>query len=155
MSEADLRAAIVAEAITWERTPYHGHGRLKGVGVDCAMYPALVFEACGHCPEVNPEYSEQWMKHRDEEIYLAEIRRWARDIAMEEVKPGDLIVWKWGRTYSHSAIVIEPPVVIHAVIDGGAVIRADYSAEEELKKRPKMAFSVFAADGSPYRGRQS
>ena len=142
MTEAEQRAAIVAEAISWERTPYHPHARVKGVGVDCAMLPALVFEATGHCPEVNPEYSEQWMNHRDEELYLAEIRKWAREIDREQLGSGDLVVWKFGRVYSHSAIVIDPPIVIHAVIQGGAVIRADMDRDAELVSRPRRYFTV-------------
>lgn len=147
MTEAEQRAAIVAEAISFEGTPYHAHGRLKGVGVDCAMFPALCYESTGFCPEVNPEYSEQWMHHRDEELYLAEIRKWAREIDREALAPGDLVVWKFGRTYSHSAIVIDPPLVIHAIIQGGAVIRADMDRDAELATRPRRYFTVIKAKG--------
>lgn len=142
MTEAEQRAAIVAEALSWERTPYAGHARIKGVGVDCAMLPALVYEATGYCPEVNPEYSEQWMQHRDEEIYLAEIKRWAHEIDEADLKAGDLVVWRFGRTYSHSAIVIDPPIVLHAVINAGAVVRADMNRDAELVHRPRRYFSV-------------
>lgn len=154
MGETELRAAIVAEAISWERTPYHHHARLKGVGVDCAQLPAAVFEAVGAIPHLEPEYSEQWMIHRDEELYLAEIRRWARDIEVADARPGDLIVWKFGRTYSHSAIVIEPPLVIHAVVKGGAVIRADIERDEDLRDRPRLAFSVFDEAGQLISGQR-
>lgn len=147
--EAELRAAIVAEALSWERTPYLPFGRVKGAGVDCAQFPAAVFAACGIIPEIHPAYSQQWMHHRDEELYLAEIRCHAREIPVDEVKPGDLIVWKFGRTFSHSAIVIEPPLVIHAVIKGGAVIRCNIDEEEDYKAatRPRKAFSVFDVRG--------
>lgn len=147
--EADLRAAIVAEALSWEGTPYLPFARVKGVGTDCAQYPAAVFAACGIIPELHPKYSQQWMHHRDEELYLAEIRQWAREIPVNESKPGDLIVWKFGRTFSHSAIVIELPLVIHAVIKGGAVIRCNIDEEEDYKAgtRPRKAFSVFDARG--------
>jgi cell wall-associated NlpC family hydrolase len=148
MDEIALRQAICAEAISWERTPYHHHARLKGIGVDCAQLPAAVYEAAGAIPHLEPEYSEQWMLHRDEELYLAEIRRYAREIPLEAIQPADLIVWKFGRTYSHSAIVLDPPIVIHAVIKGGAVIRADIGRDEDLRSRPRMAFSIFHEDGS-------
>lgn len=145
--QADLRAAIVAEAISWERTPYHPHARIKGVGVDCAQLPIAVYSACGCMPPIDPSYSQQWMMHRDEELYLGEIRRFARDIPLEEVRPGDLVVWKFGRVYSHSAIVIEAPLVIHAVLRGRAVIRADMSQDTDLRDRPRLAFSVFNRRG--------
>lgn len=147
IDESETRAAIVAEALSWEGTPYHPHARIKGAGVDCAQLPVAVYSACGCMPAIEPVYSEQWMMHRDEELYLAEVRRFSRQIPVEDAKPGDLIVWKFGRTYSHSAIVVEPPIVIHAVLKGRAVIRADISRDEELKTRPHLAFTVFAAGG--------
>jgi cell wall-associated NlpC family hydrolase len=155
MTEAERRAAIVTEAMTWERTPYMPHARIKGVGVDCAQLPALVYAATGCIPELKPEYSSQWMNHRDEELYLEEIRRWAREIDENELQPGDLVVWKFGRTYSHSAIVIDPPIVLHALIKAGAVVRADMNAEEDFKRvnRPRKCFSVFTADGDLVGGR--
>jgi cell wall-associated NlpC family hydrolase len=147
MSEGQMRRAIVAEALTWELTPYHPNARLKGVGVDCAQLPVGVYSACGCMPEINPTYSQQWMLHRDEEIYLDEIRRYSREIPVGKVRAGDLMVWKFGRTYSHSAIVIKPPIVLHAVMKGGAVLRADYTHDVELLDRPVLAFSVFTEDG--------
>jgi cell wall-associated NlpC family hydrolase len=150
MKEAEHRAAIVAEALEWERTPYHHHARIKGIGVDCAQLPAAVYEAAGAIPHLEPNYSAQWMMHRDEELYLEEIRRYAREIPLEAIQPADLIIWKFGRTYSHSAIVIDPPIVLHAVVKGGAVIRADIELDEDLKSlatNPRLAFSIFDPDG--------
>ena len=37
MTEAETRAAIVAEAMSWIGTPYHSHARIKGVGVDLSL----------------------------------------------------------------------------------------------------------------------
>ena len=42
MFHPDLRARIVAEAMTWLGTPYHHRGKLKGIGVDCAQLPLCV-----------------------------------------------------------------------------------------------------------------
>ncbi len=50
----DIRAAVVAEAHRWLRTPYHKHGRVLGAGVDCSMLLAEVFEAAGAIPHVDP-----------------------------------------------------------------------------------------------------
>ena len=38
---------VVAEAMTRLRTPYHHRGKLKGVGVDCAQLPLVVYAAAG------------------------------------------------------------------------------------------------------------
>lgn len=152
MTEAELREAIVAEALSWERTPYHQHARIKGVGVDCAQLPAAVFgpEGADIIPDVRPTYSGQWMNHRDEELYLREIMQWAREIDPADVRPGDLVVWKFGRTFSHSAIVVDPPIVVHAALRGGCVFRMNMDQDEDYRpeRRPRRAFSVFAPDGS-------
>lgn len=145
MNESSWREAIVAEALTWEGTPYHHRARVKGVGVDCAQYPAAVYHAVGLVPDLRPQYDSEWFLHRDEELYLEWVRPHAREISREELAPGDFVIWKFGRTFSHGAIVIEPPVVIHAVMAGRAVIRADMDRDEELRTRPALFFTLFGA----------
>lgn len=140
---AAKRIEIVAEALTWENTKYHHKARVKGVGVDCAQYPAAVFEAVGMIPYIAPEYSRDWMLHRDEEQFLGWIKQYAYEVERDQVGPGDLAIWKFGRCYSHSAIVIDLPEVIHAVILGGGVLRANIDRDEELRSRPVKFFSVF------------
>lgn len=143
MTEAEARAAIVAEALTWEGTPYQSHARIKGVGVDCAQLPAAVYEAVGLIGAVRPSYPADWMMHRDEERFLSFVLPHAREITEAEAKPGDLVIWKFGRTFSHSGILIDPPVVLHAVIRGQAVIRGDMSRDVDLVERPRRFFSLF------------
>ena len=134
---------MVREALAWENTPYHPRARLKGVGVDCAQFPAAVYEAAGLIEHIAPAYSAQWMLHRDEEQFLGWVRRYAREIGRSEVGPGDFGIWKFGRCFSHGAIVIDPPLVIHAVIVGGGVIRAHIDRDEELLSRPAKFFTLF------------
>jgi len=137
------RADVVREALTWERTPYHHRARVKGVGVDCAQYPAAVYEFVGLIPHLDPEYSPQWMLHRDEEQYLGWVTRYAREIDRAQAEPGDFAIWKYGRCFSHGAIIIDLPEVIHAVIIGGGVTRANIDRDEELRSRPVRFFTLF------------
>ena len=139
------RALVVAEALTWERTPYHHRARIKGVGVDCAQLPAAVYEAVGLIPHVEPEYDPQWMLHRDEEIYLGWARKYGREISRDQVGPGDFVIWKYGRCFSHGAIMLtlDPPEVMHAVIVGGGVCRGNIDRDEELASRPVKFFTLF------------
>lgn len=143
MTESETRAAIVAEALSWIGTPYHSHARIKGVGVDCAQLPAAIYEAVGLIDPVNPRYSPDWMLHRDEEKFLSYVLPQAREISADDVQAGDMIIWRYGRTYSHSAIVIDLPQVVHAVIRGSAVILADITRDSDLMDRPRRYFSVF------------
>jgi NlpC/P60 family putative phage cell wall peptidase len=137
------RAEIVAEALSWMGTPYHHHARLKGVGVDCAQLPCAVYHTVGLIPHLEPDYSPQWMLHRDEELYLAWVRPYTREITRAELRPGDLVMWKYGRTYSHSAIVIAAPTVIHAVNRDEAVVMGDIDRDADLIRRPALYFSLF------------
>lgn len=137
------RADVVREALRWEGTPYHHRARVRGAGVDCAMLPAAVYEAAGLIPHVEPEYSPQWMLHRDEEKFLSWITLYAREIPRDRVGPGDLAIWKYGRCYSHAAIVIDMPEVVHAVIRGGGVLRGNADRDEELRSRPVKFFTLF------------
>jgi cell wall-associated NlpC family hydrolase len=141
--EAAKRTEIVAEALSWERTPYHPRARLKGIGVDCAMLPALVYFNAGMIPEISPDYSPQWMLHHDEEKFLGWVRPYAREIDRDEVGPGDFAIWKFGRCFSHGAIVIDMPEVIHAVIRGGGVVRGNADRDEELRSREVKFFTLF------------
>jgi len=137
------REDVVREALRWEGTPYHHRARLRGVGVDCAMLPAAVYEAVGLIPRVEPDYSPQWMLHRDEEQFLGWVTRFAHEIPRDAARPGDLAIWKYGRCYSHAAIVIDLPEVLHAVIRGGGVVRGSADRDEELRSRPVKFFSLF------------
>lgn len=136
------RMDVVCEALTWERTPYHHRARIRGIGVDCANLPAAVYEAVGLIDHLDPDYSPQWMMHHDEEQFLHYIVERAREIQPEQVGPGDLIVWKFGRTFSHSAIVIDYPEIIHAVNLTG-VVKGNAIRDGELAGRASKYFTLW------------
>ena len=136
------RAAVVAEAMTWLRTPWMHMARIKGAGVDCAQFPAAVFEAVGMIEPIAPDYPQQWALHRGEELYVEWVLRFGREIERAELKPADLVVWRWGRTFSHGAIIVEPPTVIHAY-RGIGVTLDNMDQHEELRTRPARFFSLW------------
>jgi|SRR5882724_1401999 len=109
------REAVVAETLTWLRTPYHHGGDEKGRGVDCAKILIRVYSAALGIPYFDPgPYPPDWHLHRSEERYLENILPYAREVAEREPLPGDFFIFQWGRTFAHSAIVIAYPMVIHA-----------------------------------------
>ena len=90
------------------------------------------------------------MHHRDAELYLEGLLRYTREIPGGPL-PGDIVLWKFGRCFSHGAIVIEWPTVIHACA-GRNVSIDDAEAAKWLthigentddcgKPRPKRFFS--------------
>jgi len=108
------RHAVVSCARTWLGTPYHPCAMLKGKGVDCLTLLAAVYVEAGVFKEipVHP-YAKDWHLHRSQELYLQGVLKYAREIEGPPL-PGDIAVWKFGRCFSHGAIVIAWPRVIHA-----------------------------------------
>ena len=49
--------------------------------------------------------------------------------------PGDLALFRYGRTISHGSIVIAWPQIIHAYITAGAVVIDDAIANQDLVRR--------------------
>jgi cell wall-associated NlpC family hydrolase len=162
---ADQRAAVVAEAKTWLRTAYHHKACIKGAGADCAMFPLAVYRACGLIPEsfVPPDYSPQWHLHQSEEIYLQTIAPLMRgfyltfditgykdcglipesspDNLNRTPQPADFVIFKFGRTFSHGAIVVQWPVIIHSYIPHGVQL-SDALADGQLIGRDMKFFEL-------------
>jgi NlpC/P60 family putative phage cell wall peptidase len=139
---SEQRAAVVAEARTWVKTPYHTNAGIKGVGCDCGMLLVRVFVDIGLVEPFDPRpYPKDWHLHRSEERFLAIVSRFAHEIAAP--KPGDLIVFKYGRCYSHGAIVtqIDPIRVVHAFLSARMVIEEELSQNIQLKNAKPRFFS--------------
>jgi cell wall-associated NlpC family hydrolase len=119
------RQAVVAEAKTWIGTPYRGWAQIKGSkgGVDCGMLLKAVFQACGLIPQGNlniaMDYSLQVAQHKPDKTYFGIVERFTHEIPESEVKPGDVALFKLGHAYAHGGIVIEWPVIVHALAHGG------------------------------------
>ena len=137
---AEARARVVQEALSWLRTPWHHAARVKGAGVDCALLLAEVFERAGVMPRIEPEaYPIDWHLHRDEERYLQTVLQHARPVVAPG--PGDIVLWRLGRCYSHGAIVIDWPQVVHAYRPAREVLLEDISRNSDLVRRQPAFFS--------------
>ena len=155
------RAAVMACARAWLRTPYHHRGRVKGAGVDCAMLLAEVYAEAGLvAPLAIPHYPPDWHLHRDAERYLGVLldhaveyvpviaspqgeaiqagslrRKTPRDdddrgeLPTRPVLPADIVLWRFGRCFSHGAIVVDWPIVIHAYLGRGCMLEDAGKAE--------------------------
>lgn len=136
------RAAVVAEAMSWLRTKYHHRAAVKGAGVDCAMILVEVYLAAGVIsarPEIG-DYPPDWMLHRDEERYLGWLKKYGTETA--DPQPGDIAAWKFGRCFSHAAIVLDYPSIIHAYRKAGCVILDD-AGKGELAGREVKFFTFW------------
>ena len=123
-AEATQRAAVATEALTWLGTGYHHHGRIKGVGVDCAQLLCAVFEACGLVPHIETGmYPVDWHLHRNEELFSAWLRQYAHCCEPgEPVQAGDVLLFKFGRTFSHGSICVGDDLLVHAYVKRGVML---------------------------------
>lgn len=164
-AELDERANVVREARRWIATPYHEQADVLGAGVDCGMIKVRVFVDTGLIPPFDPRpYPADWMLHRDDERFLQLVQRFAaREFDPRETppRPGDVVVWQHGRTFSHGGIVTGAPgtlsgwpFVVHAYAPAGLVEEVDVTQDAALTRlktgspRPMRAFSYWPAVGA-------
>jgi cell wall-associated NlpC family hydrolase len=148
MNESELRATVIAEAMSWQGTPHHNGACLKGTGVDCGQFPIAVFEKCGLIPHIETgRYSPQFHLHKDEEWYLKICRQYGRELIKGSIpKPADFVLYKIGRIFSHGAIVVEWPLIIHSYVGIGVTLdHGDRGWMAKLKNGNDRPIKFFSA----------
>lgn len=144
-TQQQQRERVIAEALTWLGTPYHHHGRLKGVGVDCGQSLCAIYEAAGVVEPVDPgAYSPSWHLHRSEELYLGWLEH-AGAVRTSAAVPGDVAVFRFGRTFSHGGVLVEgvgsEGLVLHAYVNQAVILtRLD---EAPLAGRPVQFWTLW------------
>lgn len=142
MDQATARAAIVAEALTWLRTPWHHRACVKGVGVDCAQFPLAVYSAVGLIDWFDTgDYPRDWHLHRGEERYLRQVLRFTREVSEAEAAPGDVFLCRIGRVFSHGGLVVNWPQGVHACLGAGMVVLCDLDRDVGLNRGPRRCFT--------------
>lgn len=137
---AELRAKVVAEAQTWLGTPFHHEARVKGAGVDCGQFVIAVFENVGLIEHIETDhYPPDFHLHRDVEWYASNLLAYCDEVnSPDNLLPGDIVLFKIGRVYSHGAIVVDWPWAIHAYVPRG-VARFDIN-NGQFAQRPIRYF---------------
>ncbi|MGH6967598.1 MAG: hypothetical protein ACREEN_00645 [Stellaceae bacterium] len=157
---AQQRAAIVAEALTWRGTPYVPEARVKGGGCDCLTLIAGIFETVLGPIDV-PHYAKDWHQHNTAELYLEGkdgepgVLGFCVEVDAPPARaplPGDIVLWKFGHTFSHGAVVIDWPVVIQSysnrpvsredAVRSGTLARYFENIAERGQPRPRRFFTL-------------
>jgi len=69
--------------------------------------------------------------HRGSEKYLATISTFCLEVPPPPLS-GDIVLWRFGRSFSHAAIVIDWPKIVHAYV--GRPVRIDDAiAQQNLR----------------------
>lgn len=152
--EADERQRVVDVARSWLGTPYHTGGRVKGPngGIDCLTLLAEVYQEAGLVERIDiPYYPHDWHLHKSIERYLDGLLKYTREIEGPP-QPGDIALWKFGRCFSHGAIVVQWPQVLHAYVgsscryenaDTAQWLKHIGEGSERGKARPVRFFSIW------------
>lgn len=142
------RDRVVAAAMGWVGTPYHPHGRIKGVGVDCVHLLCAVYEEAGVAPHCDPgDYPRDWHQHRNEERYLSGlVCNGAREV--DDPQRGDIVMWRFARTFSHAGIYIGDDMVVHACVGMGVIVSGMSESLFLLRGKPRerLHFSLESLD---------
>lgn len=137
------RAAVVASARSWIGTPYHHMADIKGVGCDCAMLLVRVYCDLGLVEPFDPRpYVRDWHLHCGEERYLGLLLARAREV--ESPLPGDVILFQYGRCFSHGGIVTrpDPMTIVHAFHPARVVLEEEVARNAEVASRlPRARFA--------------
>jgi cell wall-associated NlpC family hydrolase len=143
-AEAMQRAKVVGAARSWIGTPYHNCADIKSVGVDCGMLIVRVFVDTGLCAPFDPRpYPPDWHLHRSEEKYLGFV--FDRAAEVKQPAPGDVVVFRVGRCYSHGGIitVAAPLAIVHAYFPARHVVE-DVVARDAALSHPARAPRFFS-----------
>jgi cell wall-associated NlpC family hydrolase len=113
---------ILAEAPSWEGTPYHHHAALKGIGADCVGLLAGVAHACHRLPAgwMMPAYSTQWHWHTTRSLLvetLEELGAPQRELAT--AVPGCILLFRIERAVGHAGILLPDGIFLHARMIAG------------------------------------
>jgi cell wall-associated NlpC family hydrolase len=93
------RSAIIGEARSYLQTPFHHMGRRKGVGVDCIGLVHGVAETL----DVQPRGDLAWYpKFPDGETLTREFDKYMERVPIEQLQPGDVLVFVMPRRRSRS-----------------------------------------------------
>jgi len=137
--ETGLR--VVEEARKWIGTPFRHAAFKMGVGVDCANLLIQVFAGTGTIQAFRlPFYPPDWFLHSTRERILELLEAYALPILDNEVRPGDVLTYQFGKAVAHTAIYAGDGYMIHAM--SGLGVMCDPMNVASLQGRYRGAYRV-------------
>ena len=119
----------------WVGTPYRHWAGVKGQGVDCIHFVARAFEDIGLGPFRVERYNKDWHLHNPEELLLKGLRR---ELNADELPPddpmnGDVVLYRFAKTLSHSAIYFDG--YVYQAIERVGVEKRNWKDKKWFKRR--------------------
>lgn len=122
--EAKERACAITEALSWIGTPFRDCALEKGPkgAVDCAMMLVGTYGPAGLIGDFHPgKYPPKWFQHSFEERFLDCLEKLGA-VEVDRPRVGDVLVYRFGRTYAHGAVLVNAREVCHAYAAAGQVV---------------------------------
>lgn len=120
-----VREAAVAEAEKWLGTPYRHQASDRGLGCDClGLIRGVWLALYGSAPEPEVPYAADWAERSGEErLFDAALRYCGPAIAVSEMQPGDILLFRWRTQFAakHAGILCGPDHFIHAYEQAGVI----------------------------------
>ena len=139
------RQQVIDEALTWIGTPFHEGVHIKGVGVSCGQLLIAVYGSLGFTvPREVGHFPIDWALHTREERYLDILSQFTREIGQQEIMPADIALYRVGRVFCHSAIIVDwPSCLIHAYDGGCHRVELVDGSKQPLASRKVRFFTPF------------
>lgn len=161
-TEEQERAAVDVAAFAWTGTQFHHHAAVMRTatdlgGIDCAHLLLEAHIGAGLVERFPPEeYPADWHVHRNEERFVAKIEEYAKRVGDTDlpicergpdffVKKGNILIWRYGRTFSHGAIVSDWPMIIHASHPAGCCLKESVMGQTLTETKPVRVYSYWGS----------
>ncbi len=118
-----INEEIIKECKSWKGTKF-GHGvALKGYMADCIQFGVAVYRNLGMLPSnfKTQKYNRDWALHNSESVLVATIQKYCHQIQFDDIRVGDILLFKFGKCASHTAIYIGDGKIIHSVVKQGVI----------------------------------
>lgn len=140
----ELRDNIIKEAMTWIGTPFHHRAHMKGVGTDCGGFVYEVYRPYFGLPAFPTRYAEDWALHAEDEKFLNFMKPYIVRVKVPD--RAEMVVWKYGKNYSHASIYIGNKKYIHSWgrngLGGVTISHENFFHARHVGKRPCLAFTA-------------
>lgn len=140
-ADISKQKALKTSLDEWMGTPYRHWAGVKGEGCDCVHFIVRVLEELGLGPIKIPHYHSDWHIHNSEELLLSGFRKTSFEKGLKvrefpvDTEPinGDIVLYRFGRTASHSAIYYDG--YVYQSINGVGVMRLRYLDKQWYKRK--------------------
>lgn len=116
---------IAKAAMEYLGTPHMNMQKVKGRGIDCGMLLIASLEDAGLVKKgsikIKP-YSGEWALHHSEEWFLHYVEEYCEKVPQDDMKPGDFLLYQYGRCISHGGVYVGNNTICHACIDFGVIL---------------------------------